>query len=142
MKLHIVIFDDDEEIRNLLKTVFENKGHTVTALSDPTEFEFFNKEKCPCPMSEPCADILIADIVMPNIEGITFFKQLKKAGCLPLTRGNVAIMSGYLTIHYMNELNDLGIHYFRKPFVISEICDWIDERKQQIESYSDSPANG
>ena len=109
MKLHIMVFDDDEDIRNLLKTALVSKGHEVTALADPSEFPFFNEETCTCsPDQQPCADILIADNVMPNIEGIDFFKKLKEKGCLPLIRENVAIMS--------------------------EIYDWIDECKIRIEA--------
>jgi DNA-binding response OmpR family regulator len=133
MKLKILVFDDDEDIRNLLKTALEGKGHEVTALADPTEFKFFDETNCPCPQGEPCADVLIADIVMPNMEGIEFCKKLKAAGCWPLNKGNVAIISGYLTIHYMNELNDMGIHYLRKPFELNEIFTWIEECESRME---------
>ena len=134
MKLRILIFDDDVEIRELLQTALGSKGHEVTVLSDPTEFSFFNKSSCPCSADNPCADILIADIVMPNVDGIEFYKNLKEGGCYPLMNGNVAIMSGYLTIHYMNELNNLNIHYFRKPFLMSEIYEWIDQCQARIEA--------
>jgi DNA-binding NtrC family response regulator len=133
MKLRILVFDDDAEFRTMLQTALSSKGHEVTALSDPTEFPFFNRESCTCLPNEPCANILIADNIMPNIEGIDFFKKLKKKGCHPLVQGNVAIVSGYLTIHYMNELNDLGIQYFRKPFKLSDIFDWVDECHARIE---------
>ncbi len=137
MKLRILVFDDDPDIRDLLQTALTGKGHEVTTFADPTEFPFFNKETCPCEANSPCADILIADIVMPNIEGIDFFRSLKKAGCVPLIKGNVAIMSGYLTIHYMNELNSLDIHYFRKPFELKDIYTWIDQCKARIEEAAD-----
>jgi len=133
MKLKILVFDDDENIRNLLKTALESKGHEVTALADPTEFKYFDQLNCPCPVGEPCADVLIADIVMPKIEGIDFCKKLKASGCWPLAKGNVAIISGYLTIHYMNELNELGIHYMRKPFEMKEMFEWIEECQTRIE---------
>lgn len=134
MKLRILVFDDDAEIRNLLQTALSNKGYEVTTMSDATEFPFISRESCPCPPGEPCADILIADNVMPNIEGIDFFKKLKYKGCQPLVKGNVAIMSGYLTIHYINELNNLGIHYFRKPFSLEDIYDWVELCQARIEA--------
>ena len=133
MKLKILVFDDDESIRTLLKTTLESKGHEVTALADPTEFKFFDSSNCPCPVDHPCADILIADIVMPKIEGIDFFKKLKSSGCWPFARGNVAIISGFLTIHYMNELNNLGIHYLRKPFAMKDMFEWIEQCQARIE---------
>jgi DNA-binding response OmpR family regulator len=133
MKLRILVLDDDAETRDLLKIALSNKGHDVTVLADPTEFPFLNKDSCPCSPDSPCTDILISDNIMPNIEGIDLFKKLKECGCQPLIKGNVAIMSGYLTIHYMNELNALGIHYFRKPFNLSEIYDWVDLCRDRIE---------
>ena len=133
MRLRILVLDDDAETRDMLKIALGNKGHDVTVLADPTEFPFLRKDRCPCSSDSPCADILISDNIMPNIEGIDLFKKLKNGGCHPLRKGNVAIMSGYLTIHYMNELNDLGIHYFRKPFKMSDIYDWVDLCHARIE---------
>lgn len=134
MKLRVLVIDDDADIRNLLKTALSSKGFEVTTLADPSEFPFIHKENCPCPPNQPCTDLMIADIVMPKIDGVDFFKQLKDAGCWPFRRGNVAIMSGYLTIHYMNVLNNLGIHYFRKPFDLSEIFAWAEQCRERIET--------
>jgi len=141
MKLRILVLDDDVDTRKLLKTALTNKGHEVTTLADPTEFPFLNKDACPCLPGSPCADILISDNIMPNIEGIDLFKKLKDCGCQPLAKGNVAIMSGYLTIHYMNELNDLGIHYFRKPFKLKDIYEWVDLCQARICESNNAPAS-
>jgi len=132
--VRILILDDDKEIRELLTTALTGKGHEVTAYADPTEFPFLNKESCPCPPDHPCADIIIADIVMPNIEGIEFLRKLREAGCHPIIRGNIALMSGYLTLHYMNDLNEMGVHYFRKPFVLEEIYQWVEQCRERAEA--------
>ena len=70
---------------------------------------------------------------MPKMEGIDFVKGLKKDGCWPLNLGNVAVMSGYLTLHYMNELNSMGIHYFRKPFELKDIFSWVEECQERMD---------
>jgi DNA-binding response OmpR family regulator len=140
MKLRILVVDDDTDICDLLKTALSSRGHAVTTLSDPTEFPFLMEETCPCSQNCPCADILIVDNVMPKIEGIEFFKQLKSRGCQTLLKGNVAIMSGYLTIHYMNELNDLGIHYFRKPFNLANMYEWVELCQSRIEGSLETSA--
>lgn len=140
MKLRILIIDDDAEIRDLLKISLSARGHEVTALSNPSEFPFLDDGTCPCPKDTPCADILITDNIMPKIEGIDFFKKLINCGCQPLVKGNMAIMSAYLTIHYMNELNNLGIHYFRKPFNLKDINDWVDLCQSRIEQSSSNPS--
>jgi DNA-binding response OmpR family regulator len=134
MKLRVLVIDDDAAICNLLQTALSGQGYEVSTLADPSEFPFINKEACTCPADRPCADIIIADIVMPKVDGVDFFKHLKDTGCFTLNRGNVAIMSGYLTIHYMNVLNNLGIHYFRKPFEMQEIYTWVDECRERIEA--------
>jgi len=131
--VRILILDDDPDIRNLLETALTMKGHEVKTLSDPTEFPLLNDQKCPCEPKDSCTDVLIADIVMPKIEGIEFVRNLKNEGCWPLTLGNVAIMSGYLTLHYMNELNSMSIHYFRKPFEMQEIFNWVEECQERLE---------
>ena len=140
MKLRILVLDDDAEICDLLKTALNARGHEVTTLSDPTKFPFLMNETCSCTQGCLCADILIVDNIMPKIEGIDFFKRLKALGCQTLLKGNVAIMSGYLTIHYMNELNELGINYFRKPFHMSEIYEWVELCQSRIEESLKTPA--
>jgi DNA-binding response OmpR family regulator len=132
--MRVLILDDDRDIRSLLKTALTDRGHEITCLSDPSEFPLFADQECPCEPHNSCTDVLIADIVMPNMEGIEFVKSLKDKGCWPLEIGNVAIMSGYLTLHYLSELHAMGIHYFRKPFELQEIYSWIDECQQRLEA--------
>lgn len=134
MKLRVLVIDDDADIRNLMQSALSSKGYEVSTLADPSEFPFINNKTCTCPTDSPCADIIIADIVMPKVDGIDFFNHLKDTGCCTLVRGNVAIMSGYLTIYYMNVLNNLGIHYFRKPFELNEIFAWADECRERIKA--------
>ena len=132
--MRILILDDDPDICALLETALAGKGHEVISLSDPTEFPLFNNQRCPCEPGDICTDVLIADIVMPKIGGIEFVKDLRKKGCWPLKLGNVAVMSGFLTLHYMNELHSMGIHYFRKPFELKEIFDWLDGCRERLET--------
>lgn len=132
MKLRILVLDDDSDIRNLLATALTERGHEVVAYADPTEAPFFQSKSCPCRPDDSCADAILADIVMPNVEGIDFVKAIKKHGCWPLKLGNVAVISGYLTLHYMDDLNDLNIQYFRKPFKLDELYSWIEDCEQRL----------
>jgi DNA-binding response OmpR family regulator len=131
--MRIMVLDDDQDIRDLLQTALTSKGHEVEVFADPTEFPFLHNKKCPCESEQSCADVLIADIVMPNMEGIEFIRNLKKEGCWPLSIGNVAIMSGYLTLHYMNDLNAMGIQYFRKPFELKTLYDWLEGCQERVD---------
>jgi len=35
----------------------------------------------------------------------------------------------------MNELNSMGIHYFRKPFEMNEIFNWVEECQERLEKH-------
>lgn len=133
MKLRILVLDDDPDIRNMLEVALSEKGHEVKTFSDPTEIPFFHDKSCPCRPEDSCADALLADIVMPHVEGIDFLKSIKTQGCWPLSIGNVAIISGYLTLHYMNDLNDMDVQYFRKPFQLQDIYNWADDCVKRLE---------
>jgi len=78
--MRILILDDDPDIRNLLETALTMKGHQVKSLSDPTEFPLLSDQQCPCEPVDSCTDVLIADIVMPKIEGIEGTSRMKGAG--------------------------------------------------------------
>ncbi len=124
--MRIMILDDDKDICELLKTALAGKGYEVSTFSDPSEVTFFHGNDCPCRPELACTDALIADIVMPTMEGIDLMRKLKENDCWPMNAGNVAIMSGYLTLHYMDELNELGVQYFRKPFDLEDIYKWAE----------------
>jgi len=130
--MRILILDDDKSICDLLKTALEAKGHEVMPYTDPTKAPLRHNESCPCKPEDSCADAILADIVMPHIEGIELIKIIKAAGCWPLSIGNVAIMSGFLTLHYMEDLNDMGVQYFRKPFELGAIYKWVDECSERL----------
>lgn len=138
MALRILILDDDKEICQLLETALTAKGYQVSSFTDPTKAPFLHNRDCPCKPDDSCADAILADIVMPNIEGIDFVKILKEAGCWPLSIGNVAIMSGYLTIHYMEDLNEMGVQYFRKPFELEAIYKWADNCDKRLAATKES----
>lgn len=133
MAYKVLVFDDDDAIRALLKEALSQKGCEVETYANPTDFPFLHEKNCPCTPEQSCADMIIADIVMPGMEGIDFMRKLKDAGCWPLSQGNVAIISGYLTLHYMEELEALGAQYFRKPFSLDDIYQWVEGCQKRLE---------
>jgi len=67
----ILIVDDDPDITLALSTVLEDNGYTVYVFNDPTDaLSNFNQ----CGMY----DLLIIDVVMPNIDGFEFYEKVKK----------------------------------------------------------------
>ena len=74
--LHILVVDDDDKIRNLVRQYLEENSFLVTTAKDATEAK--NK------MEIIKFDILILDIMMPGQSGLSLTKELKKNNPIPI----------------------------------------------------------
>jgi CheY-like chemotaxis protein len=67
----ILIVDDDPDITIALSTVLEDNGYTVYVFNDPID-ALSNFKQC------GIYDLLIIDVVMPNMNGFEFYEKVKK----------------------------------------------------------------
>jgi CheY-like chemotaxis protein len=67
----ILVVDDDEIVRLLLRTVLERRGHSVIEAEN-------GDEGLRCYRSAP-ADLVITDIQMPGMDGLQMIKELRSA---------------------------------------------------------------
>ena len=66
---HILIVDDDEDIRTLLKVSLQEKGYVChTADSAKAAIEVLNTES---------VDLTLIDIIMPEVTGLSLFKHVR-----------------------------------------------------------------
>jgi len=132
-KLRIIVIDDDTAINLLLKTALTKLGHHVLTFHDPTACPcpVLKKAICFCPQELPCADVIISDIVMPNMSGIDFFKRQKAGGC-KAPDGNKALISATANKEPFDAIEELGCNFFKKPFKLVEIVKWIEECAERI----------
>jgi DNA-binding response OmpR family regulator len=73
----VLIADDISEIRDLLRVVLESAGYDVISARNGEEaWELFNAEK---------PDIVLTDVVMPRIDGLTLCKRIKLQSFAPDT---------------------------------------------------------
>ena len=73
---HILIIDDDEKIRLLLKKFLENNEFRV---SDAESTEEAKKI-----MESLIFDLLVVDIMMPGQNGLDFLKEIRKSSQMPV----------------------------------------------------------
>jgi CheY-like chemotaxis protein len=66
----VLVVDDDPQIRDLLRTVFESKGYTVHAAGDGKQALAMVKGLRP--------DVVVTDIVMPEMEGIELIRLMRQ----------------------------------------------------------------
>ena len=60
--IHILVIDDESQIRSLLKNVLEREGYTVSEAADGAEGCLEFKRKHP--------DLVITDLTMPEMNGM------------------------------------------------------------------------
>jgi DNA-binding response OmpR family regulator len=65
----VLIVDDDTKIRNLLRSVLETAGYSVQDSADGNQALASIRRRCP--------DIVLTDIVMPDMEGIELIKKMR-----------------------------------------------------------------
>jgi CheY-like chemotaxis protein len=125
----ILIFDDHQEILDLLAAVFNSRGYEVLTYPHPGACPIFNNEDCSCAEGQSCTDIILTDINMPVMKGLDFIeKQLDKGRqCRHL-----ALMSGDYTPDDRKRANDLGLKFFQKPFDIADVFKWLDQIEENI----------
>lgn len=115
---HILIIDDNEKVRVLLREALQRAGHEIREAGDGvTGMRLFATHKF---------DLVITDIVMPEQEGI---ESIRKIRALDKTTPIFAISgSGSGASTYLETAKFLGAtRTFEKPFRIPEILAAVEE---------------
>lgn len=106
----ILIIDDDENIRVMLRLMLERAGYEVAEAGDGNEaIRLFRAQP---------ADLIITDLIMPEKEGLVAIWELKRER--PGLK--VIAMSGTNIEEYLGWAKRLGVQQtFRKPFDNTEM---------------------
>jgi len=131
MALRALVFDDEEDVRDILTLFLRARGYEVLSFSDPGTFN----TRCSCSEGKPCGDILITDNRMPRLTGLELVRRLLRNGCNGVVR-NMAVISGHWTGADLREAGRLGCKTFHKPFRMEEIYKWLDECEGRINANS------
>jgi len=128
-KTRIILFDDDQNIRESLEMYLKYKGYEVFIYQDPGLCPLQHSHDCQCKENERCADIVITDIDMPNVSGLDFIDAQVRKGC---KIENIAIMSGAWSESKEQRAKALGCAVFRKPFTLSDLTEWFYECEKRL----------
>ncbi len=121
----IFVVDDEEKISKLLKAQLDDAGHTAYGMTRPSEA----LEK----LSRISPDIVVTDLRMDEMDGITLLKEVKKAS--PET--DVVVMTAYATVETALDTMKHGAYdYIIKPFTTDELLMLIEriEKKRRLET--------
>lgn len=108
--MKVLIVDDEELMRNIIKDYCINEGYSISEASDGIEaIEAIKKDVD--------IDIIVLDIMMPNMDGYTAYKEIKKIRNVP-----TIILSARGEEYDKLMGFDLGVDdYLTKPFSPREL---------------------
>ncbi len=114
--LSILVIDDMEDIRSLLKGFFTNGGHTVKSAEDGNRaIELIKIE---------AFDIVLCDLVMPDISGYEVIEVINRIEKRP----KIGLMTGWSERIETEDHNDLNVDFIiKKPFKLAELTKHINE---------------
>jgi DNA-binding response OmpR family regulator len=113
---HILIIDDEEDIRKLLRDFFEREGFEVFEAADGvTAIEIATIKRF---------DVVLTDLKMPAPDGLEVLKEIRDL-CPETT---VLILTGYPTPESTVKALELGCDgYFAKPIKLKRLKYLIQE---------------
>ncbi len=113
----ILVVDDELGIRALLSEILSDEGHTVEVAENAAKARQL-REQC-----QP--DLVLLDIWMPDVDGVTLLKEWGANGQLTMP---VVMMSGHGTIDTAVEATKFGAQAFlEKPITMQKLLRTVEQ---------------
>jgi two-component system nitrogen regulation response regulator NtrX len=108
---HVLVVDDEPDIRELVQEILEDEGYEVSIAEDASSARERRRSRRP--------DLILLDIWMPGEDGISLLKEWQDSGGMP---SPVIIMSGHGTVETAVEATRLGAYDFiEKPLTTAKL---------------------
>ena len=113
---HILVVDDEADIRGLLKEILSEEGYAVEVAANAAQARASRARQTP--------DLVLLDIWMPDVDGITLLREWST------TAGDdcpVVMMSGHGTVETAMEATRLGAFDFvEKPLSLAKLLRTVE----------------
>jgi PAS domain S-box-containing protein len=115
-KASILVIEDEEDVRELLRDILKDAGHKVEVANDGRKgIEIFKKKKF---------DLVFTDLGMPGMSGWEVTARIKSIN----DKVPVALITGWNVELDCSEMNDRGIDLvMHKPFKMEQILNLVQE---------------
>jgi DNA-binding NtrC family response regulator len=108
---HILVVDDEPDIRDLVREILEDEGYRVSVAE--------NGETARAAFARDAPDLVLLDIWMPDVDGITLLREWSSGAGLDCP---VVVMSGHGTVETAIEATRLGAYDFvQKPISLARL---------------------
>lgn len=113
----ILVVDDELGIRALLSEILSDEGHTIELAENAAQARAARERARP--------DLVLLDIWMPDVDGVTLLKEWGGAGLLTMP---VIMMSGHGTIDTAVEATKFGaIAFLEKPITLQKLLRAVEQ---------------
>jgi two-component system nitrogen regulation response regulator NtrX len=107
----VLVVDDEPDIRGLLQEILEDEGYVVSIAATATAAQALVEESTP--------DLVLLDIWMPDMDGISLLKSWKSSGALNFP---VIMISGHGTVETAVEATRHGaVDFIEKPVSLAKL---------------------
>ncbi|MDH5712238.1 MAG: response regulator, partial [Gammaproteobacteria bacterium] len=118
----ILVVDDEPDICQLVKEILEDEGYQVIVAG--------NGEKAKALKQDSDPDLILLDIWMPDIDGISLLKEWSESGD-PMPQ--IIMMSGHGTVDTAVEATRLGAYDFlEKPLSLAKLILTVEHALEQL----------
>lgn len=125
--VQVLIADDDEGIRESLRMLLEDEGHSVTEASNGQEtLDHLRRDRVGC--------VALLDLVMPDMEGIELLESIQRDAELRRRHAFIVLSAGSeaLMAQAQPVVVALGGVIVRKPFDIDEVTRVVSEAARRL----------
>jgi DNA-binding NtrC family response regulator len=127
---NILVVDDEMGIRALLQEILTDEGHSVELAENAAQARMLRERQRP--------DLVLLDIWMPDVDGITLLKEWGTGAQLNMP---VIMMSGHGTIDTAVEATKYGaMAFLEKPITLQKLLRAVEQGLSKPAPRSPAPA--
>jgi DNA-binding NtrC family response regulator len=111
MSAHVLVIDDERDIRELVREILEDEGYEVSMAEDAAQARKARRLRRP--------DLILMDVWLPDTDGLTLLREWSQQGGVDAP---VIMISGHGTVETAVEATKLGAYDFvEKPLSLSKL---------------------
>ncbi|WP_061963332.1 response regulator transcription factor [Demequina aurantiaca] len=119
---HILVVDDEDNLRTMLVAALRYEGYEVSAASDGAEGLKAVRDGHP--------DLIVLDVMMPNVDGFAMCRRLREAG----DRTPIIFLTARDSAKDKVEGLTIGADdYVQKPFALDELVARVEAVSRRVE---------
>ena len=112
---HLLVIEDDDTVRGLIRKMLEKAGHEVSEASDGEEGVRLFRQKAP--------DLVITDVPLPKKDGLEVIQQLRNE----FPEVKIIVITTHV-LQILSRALQLGARYaFTKPFRMKKFLAAVEE---------------